>query len=80
MSYELICFVFWYGHQSRSNHYPKVATPLVIFVNRRLARYGATVNIPFGALQRDNMKFESSKVFQNSRRVPFLEAGLLRYT
>ena len=58
----------------------KLQQPLVIFVNRRLARYGATVNIPFGALQRDNMKFESSKVFQNSRRVPFLEAGLLRYT
>ena len=58
----------------------KLQQPLVIFVNRRLARYGATVNIPFGALQRNNIKFESSKVFQNSRRVPFLEAGLLRYT
>ena len=39
-------FCVWFGHQSRSNHYPKVATPLVIFVNRRLARYGAPVNTP----------------------------------
>ena len=61
MTYELICFVFWYGHQSRSNHYPKVATPLVIFVNRRLARYGAAVNAPRAL---DNINFESSEVFQ----------------